>query len=127
MGDMGNIRKAKDNEKIRLLVNEWVKNKEYLKNDIGIEKLGKKLGVNRTYISNYINDTYQVNFNTWIHRMRITDAKQMIIDNPGITMGQISIMTGYTDQAHFSKLFKQITGVSPMKWRKQVSDNGESS
>lgn len=121
---MRNRRTAKDNDKIKLLVNEWVKNKEYLKNDIGIEKLGKKLGINRTYISNYINDIYQVNFNTWIHRMRIADAKQMIIDNPGITMWQISIMTGYADQAHLSKLFKLITGVSPMKWKKQVSDNG---
>ena len=65
---MGNRRTAKDNDKIKLLVNKWVKNKEYLKNDIGVEKLGKKLGVNRTYISNYINDIYQVNFNTWIHR-----------------------------------------------------------
>ena len=121
---MRNRRTAKDNDKIKLLVNEWVKNKEYLKNDIGIEKLGKKLGINRTYISNYINDIYQVNFNTWIHRMRIADAKQMIIDNPGITMWQISIMAGYADQAHLSKLFKLITGVSPMKWKKQVSDNG---
>ena len=124
MRNMRNRRTAKDNDKIKLLVNEWVKNKEYLKNDIGIEKLGKKLGINRTYISNYINDIYQVNFNTWIHRMRIADAKQMIIDNPGITMWQISIMTGYADQAHFSKLFKPITGVSPMKWKKQVFDNG---
>ena len=124
---MGNRRTAKDNDKIKLLVNKWVKNKEYLKNDIGVEKLGKKLGVNRTYISNYINDIYQVNFNTWIHRMRIADAKQMIINNPDITMGQVSIMTGYADQAHFCKLFKLITGVSPMKWRKQVSDNGQNS
>ena len=40
MSDMKNIRKAKDSEKIRLLVDEWIKKKEYLKNDIGVEKLG---------------------------------------------------------------------------------------
>lgn len=118
MGDMKNIRKAKDNEKIRFLVDEWIKKKEYLKNDIGVEKLGKELGINRTYISNYINDTYNYNFNTWIHQMRITYAKQIIIDNPEISMGQIAVITGYSDQAHFSKIFKSITGISPMKWRK---------
>ena len=118
MGDMKNIRKAKDNEKIKLLVDEWIKKKEYLKNDIGVEKLGKVLGINRTYISNYINDTYNYNFNTWIHQMRITYAKKIIIDNPEISMGQIAAMTGYSDQAHFSKIFKSITGISPMKWRK---------
>lgn len=118
MGDMKNIRTAKSNEKIRHLVDEWIEKKEYLRNDIGIDKLGKELGINRTYISNYINDTYNHNFNTWIHQMRIRDAKQIIIDNPEITMGQIAVMTGYSDQAHFSKIFKLITGVSPMKWKK---------
>lgn len=118
MGDMKNIRKAKDNEKIKLLVDEWIKKKKYLKNDIGVEKLGKELGINRTYISNYINDTYNYNFNTWIHQMRITYAQKIIIDNPEISMGQIAVITGYSDQAHFSKIFKSITGISPMKWRK---------
>lgn len=118
MSEIKNKRTAKDSEKIKNLVNEWVENKKYLQNEIGIERLSVELGINRTYISNFINDTYHSNFNTWIHQMRIADAKQMIIDNPGITMGQISIMTGYTDQAHFSKLFKDITGMSPMKWKK---------
>lgn len=119
MGESDKIRKAKDSLKIRHLVDEWIENKEYLSNDIGIDKLGKRLGINRTYISNYINDTYNSNFNTWIHNMRIADAKIFIVDNPDITMGQIAIMTGYSDQAHFCKQFKAVTGMAPMKWKKE--------
>ena len=113
------IRKAKDSKKIRLLVDEWIENKGYLSNDIGIDKLGKRLGINRTYISNYINDTYHSNFNTWIHNMRIADAQKLIIDNPDMTMGQIAVMTGYSDQAHFCKQFKAVSGKSPIKWKKE--------
>lgn len=40
MGEVNKVRKAKDSEKIKNLVDQWVKNKEYLKNDIGVEKLG---------------------------------------------------------------------------------------
>lgn len=42
MCDSKNKRKAKESIKIKLLIDNWVKNKEYLKHDISIEKLGKK-------------------------------------------------------------------------------------
>ena len=70
MGEGNKKREAKDSIKIRLLINNWVENREYLKHDISIEKLGKLIGINRTYVSNYINDTYNLNFNTWVHSMR---------------------------------------------------------
>ena len=115
MGEVNKVRKAKDSEKIKNLVDQWVKNKKYLMHDIGVEKLGKVLGINRTYISNYINDTYQTNFNTWIQRL--------IMENPQTALGQIASMTGYTDQAHFCKQFRVVTGTSPTKWRKENADN----
>ncbi len=113
------IRKAKDSLKIKLLVDEWVKDKKYLGHEVGIEILGRDLGINRTYISNYINDTYNCNFNTWLHRMRVEDAKRIITEKPELSMGQVAIMTGYNDQAHFSKQFKYVMGISPMKWKKE--------
>ncbi|MCR8894361.1 AraC family transcriptional regulator [Bacteroides sp. ET336] len=90
--------------------------------DIGVEKLGKVLGINRTYISNYINDTYQTNFNTWIHKMRIAEAQRLILENPQTSLGQIASMTGYTDQAHFCKQFRVVTGISPTKWKKENAE-----
>lgn len=113
------IRKAKDSLKIKLLVDEWVKDKKYLGHEVGIEILGRDLGINRTYISNYINDTYNCNFNTWLHRMRVEDAKRIITEKPELSMEQVAIMTGYNDQAHFSKQFKYVMGISPMKWKKE--------
>lgn len=118
MGEGNKKRKAKDSIKIRLLINNWVENREYLKHDISIEKLGKLIGINRTYVSNYINDTYNLNFNTWVHSMRIAEAKKIILSSSDMSMGQVAIITGYADQAHFSKQFKMITGMSPVKWKK---------
>lgn len=123
MKNQGITRKAKDSQKIKLLVNEWIQKKEYLKHEVSIEQLGRSLGINRTYISNYINDTYNCNFNTWIHNMRIEVAKKIILENPNLSMGQVAVMTGYNDQAHFSKQFKMITGISPMKWKKEHTEN----
>ena len=92
MGEVNKVRKAKDSEKIKNLVDQWV-------------------------------DTYQTNFNTWIHKMRIAEAQRLIMENPQTALGQIASMTGYTDQAHFCKQFRVVTGTSPTKWRKENADN----
>ena len=41
MGEGNKKRKAKDSIKIRLLINNWVENREYLKHDISIEKINE--------------------------------------------------------------------------------------
>lgn len=88
MGEGNKKREAKDSIKIRLLINNWVEDREYLKHDISIEKLGKLIGINRTYVSNYINDTYNLNFNTWVHSMRIAEAKKIILNSSDMSMGR---------------------------------------
>ena len=85
--------------------------------------MGEVNKVRKAYISNYINDTYQANFNTWIHKMRVAEAQRLIMENPHTSLGQIASMTGYTDQAHFCKQFRVVTGISPTKWRKENADN----
>ncbi len=94
-------------------------NKQYLVQGITIEEIANNLKIGRTTLSNLINREEGVNFNTWINRLRIEDAKNLMIDNPDFTILQISELVGYTEQANFSRQFKQITGESPLVWRKK--------
>ena len=94
-------------------------NKQYLVQGITIEEIASSLKISRTTLSNLINREEKVNFNTWINRLRIEDAKNLMIHNPDYTILQISEMVGYTEQANFSRQFKQITGESPLVWRKK--------
>lgn len=36
-----------------------------------------------------------------------------------VTVSQVAIKSGFSDPVYFSKKFKQFTGVSPEKYRKQ--------
>ena len=92
-----------------------------IESGVTIEDLANKLNIGRTTLSNLINREEGVNFNTWINRLRIEEAKQLLIDNPDYTIAKISEMVGYTEQANFSRQFKQITGESPLLWRKQAA------
>ena len=93
----------------------------YRESGVNIEDLASKLNIGRTTLSNLINREEGVNFNTWINRLRIEDAKQLLIENPDYTISTISEIVGYTEQANFSRQFKQITGESPLVWRKKLA------
>jgi YesN/AraC family two-component response regulator len=55
--------------------------------------------------------------------MRIEDAKKIMLENPQMNILSISQMTGYTEQANFSRQFKLIAGMSPLLWKKKHFDS----
>ena len=107
-----------NNDKIAERVAEWVNNHGYRQASITIKILSKELGINRTYLSNFINEVYGTNFNGWINELRVKEAKSKMCESPELSLSEIADFVGFADSAHFSKQFKQNEGVSPSVWRK---------
>ena len=99
-------------------VQQWKAHRGYLKTSVTLMDVCEELSVNRTYMSNYINERYRTNFNTWINGLRVKDATRIIRQNPHLALGEVGRRVGYTDLAHFSKQFKLYMGASPSHWRK---------
>lgn len=72
----------KKNEIIKDRLEEWVESKGFLNSRFTIIELCKIIGINRTYLSNYINNTYGSNFNLWINHLRIEEAKLLMGQTP---------------------------------------------
>ncbi|MEE9429155.1 MAG: helix-turn-helix domain-containing protein [Paracoccaceae bacterium] len=51
-----------------------------------------------------------------IDRFRMFDAVETISNHSGTNLADLAARLGYADQAHFSHIFKSITGVSPGKY-----------
>ena len=47
---------------------------------------------------------------------RIEQAKKLLV-NPHNLMIDVAMNCGFSDQAHFSRVFKKIEGVTPKKYR----------
>lgn len=52
----------------------------------------------------------------YLEQVRVNHARQFLRTGVGIT--DVALMTGFTDQSHFSKHFKKMTGVTPGQYRK---------
>lgn len=93
--------------------------KYYIRPEINIEDMAKYLKIGRTTLSNFINKEENMSFHTWINMLRIEEAKLLIRNNRDMSVMQIAEQIGYSESSHFSRQFKQMTGVSPTVWRQK--------
>lgn len=49
---------------------------------------------------------------------RINRARELLVSNPRMEVQQIAGLTGFSDTSHFIAMFKKITGVTPLEFRR---------
>ncbi|HBF04763.1 MAG TPA: AraC family transcriptional regulator [Prevotella sp.] len=96
----------------------WFAQDGYTRPGLNIEQLAVELGTNRTYLSAYIKQTYQMSFREWIAGLRIEYAKRMFVANPRASVSEVSESAGFLSQSYFIKIFTEKEGTSPAKWKK---------
>jgi AraC-like DNA-binding protein len=52
--------------------------------------------------------------------VRIETAKRMLA-NPQHDLVEIALDTGFSEQSHFNRAFRAITGASPGAWRRRLT------
>ncbi len=103
--------------KLEQRINEWKEEKLYLTDQITINDIAERLGTDRRYLSRFINERYGINFSRWISEMRIEEAKILMEQKPDEGLEWVALQTGFSSLSYFSKVFSQVVGVSPKKWR----------
>jgi len=53
----------------------------------------------------------------WQMNLRITRAQQLLLDGE-LSLAQIALVTGFSEQSHLTRVFRSIVGVSPGSWRR---------
>ena len=55
----------------------------------------------------------------YLNRMRIGRAKDMLLLEPSLSVGEIALRCGFRDPLYFSTAFRRAVGFSPLEYRKQ--------
>ncbi len=80
------------------------------------EKIADTLGYNRSYLHTLFKEEMNTGIHEYITAKRIDTAKSMLRSS-GIPIARISQALGFSSQSHFCKVFKEITGTTPKKYR----------
>ena len=96
---------------------EWILFREYLNPAADMECIAGRLGVPREDVSDLLWTCTGERFLTIRKRLRIGDAKELLLTRPDMTMSQVARTVGFQDKSDFRRAFKEETGFLPRIWR----------
>lgn len=100
---------------------EWEESEQcpYLAESLTISRVAEELKVSNRLLSEYLNNTLNVNFNTYINQLRINHIKKLLVENPDQTISDLAYLAGFTDASALTKVFKRFTGTTPSRYRNE--------
>jgi transcriptional regulator GlxA family with amidase domain len=90
---------------------------------LNTQTLASLVRLSGSHFTRACKNTFGVTPHALLMRRRIERAQAMMVQTRE-TLSQIAYACGFADQAHLSRLFRQMTGATPTRWRREhvVSD-----
>ena len=93
---------------------------ENLQRELTIRDIEKGTNLSKSTLYKDFHSCFHCTVKEYIHNKRIEKAAQLI-QTTDHSMDEISVLVGYNSAAYFSKQFKKIMGISPLRYRKDNS------
>lgn len=88
--------------------------------NLTLKELSKGLDINPSYLSREFSKHFEnMSFGEYIRKQRI-DRSIELMHNSSNTLTHIAYLTGFSDQSHFNRIFKNHTGQNPSTYRKKI-------
>ena len=95
-------------------------NNNYHNPDLGLSKISEEFGISENYFSYLFKKEVSENFSTYLERLRMARAKEMVLDSAN-NLSNLYQYLGYNNAASFRRAFKKNFGVSPKEMRDKVN------
>lgn len=112
-----NTQSSKISENIRTGLRDWILFREYWNPNDSMEEFAGKLGATKDEIASYLRLRTGRKYLAIRKELRISDAQELVVRNPGMAVYEIGRMVGISDKSNFRKEFTEIVGVTPSSWR----------
>lgn len=86
---------------------------------IRVEDCARRTRLSTSHFSRAFKATFGMTMLAYIHRRRVARAQQLMLAS-GQSLSGIAFSCGFSDQAHYCRVFRAVAGVSPSRWRRQM-------
>lgn len=107
---------------LKKLIEVMEREKPYLDPELTLPRLAKKINVGKEVLSQVINRELYLNFNAFLNRYRVEEAKKKLRDpkeNRFVVL-KIAFDVGFNSKSSFNAVFRKMTGMSPSQYREMV-------
>lgn len=96
----------------------------YLTEDLSLNDLALVAGLSKFHFSRMFKQAFGMTPHRYLMKCRIeraaTALKQNVLKQNGLTIAQVAHQFSFADQSHFTRVFKQVKGVTPKQFLKQI-------
>ena len=94
---------------------------DHIDTNLSLKEISKGLEINPSYLSREFSKYFEdLSFGEYIRKQRIDKAMELISSPQSYSLTEIAYLTGFSDQSHFTRIFKKHTGKSPSSFKKDV-------
>ena len=87
---------------------------------LSLKEVSQSLHVHPSYLSREFSKYFDdLTFGDYIRKLRIEKSIQLLKDSKH-SLSEIAYLTGFSDQSHFNRIFKKVTGKNPSAYRKSL-------
>jgi AraC family transcriptional regulator len=94
-------------------------NDEFAEN-LTADELAAEADVHPIHLAAVFRKFHQQTIGEYVQNLRIQRALELLA-NQEIPLCEIALLTGFSDQSHFTRIFKRITGITPGVFRKTLN------
>jgi AraC family transcriptional regulator len=80
-----------------------------------LASVARHVGVHPVHLARTFRRVYQTSFASYVRQLRIDFARRQLAGSAALS--EIACAAGFCDQSHFSRCFKQYTGLTPAEYR----------
>ncbi len=95
---------------------------DHLHEKLPVRVLAARAGVSTSGFSRCFGVSTGISPHQWLLRARVERARQLLRDTD-LRLADIAVEVGFSDQAHFTRSFGRVAGVSPGAWRRKRPDS----
>lgn len=113
----GNRSTTRTEERIRRTLVLWVGLRGYCDNTQDIDELARQSDASIYEVREFFSRRIRKRFLTIRKELRMSDAAEMIISHPEMTLMEIGKSVGMGDKSDFRRAFHSLYGCTPKEWR----------
>jgi two-component system response regulator YesN len=101
------------------IVKQYIEDRPF--GNVTLAEVSNLISMNYNYFSTWFKDETGLTFSAYVMKLRMEQAKRLLED-PTTRINEVAVQVGYENIYHFSRAFKNYTGLSPKEYRKGADE-----
>lgn len=114
------LRNSRRMDRLERTLSAWLEDKGWRVPVRTLGEAAERLDTDTGTLHAYFKERMGLDFRTWRTRLRLEDAKRMLLEHPEMEPAEIARRTGFSNRSNFARQFLAYMGCTPAAWREEA-------